>query len=213
MFSHPLQRHRHCKALASITAPSPDTRPMPASHPDRRHHPVARQYGVSMVELLVCICVVATLAGVAVPQFASMIERNRAIAASNAVMAQLYLARTTAVSRRTATVLCPSSNGAHCSNGTDWSKDWLMFLDRDGNGRPDAPTDIIRAEPPPASGLQLFSTAGRTRIRYLPDGRSSGSNLTLSICGSDGSLLSKVIVNNAGRARSQRGGNVDRCTK
>lgn len=166
-----------------------------------------------MVELLVCICVAATLAGVAAPQFASMIERNRAVAASNAVMAQLYLARTTAVSRRTATVLCPSSNGVHCSNGTDWSKDWLMFLDRDGNGRPDAPTDIIRADPQPVPGLQLFSTIGRTRIRYLADGRSSGSNLTLSICSESGAPLSKVVINNAGRARSQRGGNVDRCSK
>lgn len=166
-----------------------------------------------MVELLVCICVAATLAGVAAPQFASMIERNRAVATSNAVMAQLYLARTTAVSQRTATVLCPSSNGVHCSNGTNWSKNWLMFLDGDGNGRPDAATDIIRADPQPVPGLQLFSTAGRTRIRYLADGRSSGSNLTLSICSESGALLSKVVINNAGRARSQRGGNIDRCRK
>lgn len=186
---------------------------MPTSRPDRQHQPVARQYGVSLVELLVCICVVATLAGVAAPQFAPMIERNRAVAAGNAVMAQLYLARTTAVSRRTATVLCPSSNGVHCSSGADWSKSWLMFLDGDGNGRPDAATDIIRADPQPVPGLQLFSTTGRTRIRYLADGRSTGSNLTLTICSESGAPLSKVVVNNAGRARSQRGGNVDSCSK
>ena len=166
-----------------------------------------------MVELLVCICVAATLAGIAATQLAPLLERNRAVAASNAVVAQLYLARTTAVNRRTATVLCPSSTGIYCSSGTDWTMEWLIFLDGDGNGRPDAATDIIRADPPPASGVQLFSTAGRTRIRYLPDGRSSGSNLTLSICSDNGALLSKVVVNNAGRARSQRGSNVARCPK
>ena len=166
-----------------------------------------------MVELLVCICVAATLAGVAVPQIAPLLERNRATAASNAVIAQLYLARTTAINRRTATILCPSSNGVHCSNTADWAMNWLVFLDGDGNGRPDAATDIIRSDPPPASGLQLRSTTGRTRARYLPDGRSSGSNLTLSICSDDGTLLSQVIINNAGRVRSQRGSNAGTCTK
>ncbi len=52
--------------------------------------------------------------------------------------------------------------------------------------------------------LKLTSTAGRKQVRYLPDGRSAGSNLTISICNQKGELLSSVIVNNVGRARSSR---------
>ena len=41
-------------------------------------------------------------------------------------------------------------------------------------------------------------------LRYLPDGSSAGSNLTVSICSPAGVLLAQVIVNNIGRPRSER---------
>ena len=37
------------------------------------------------------------------------------------------------------------------------------------------------------------------------DGRSAGANLTISICSQDGAVLGRVIVNNMGRPRSERG--------
>ena len=81
----------------------------------------------------------------------------------------------------------------------------MLFLDRDGNQRPDADGDILRRDlAPPSQHLRVVGTPGRPRLRYLPDGRSAGTNLTLSICSQDGRLLGSVIVNNAGRPRSER---------
>lgn len=161
--------------------------------------------GFTLIELMVCLALVTLLAVIAVPSLSTPLERHQAIAAEHALIHHLQLARMAAVTRRKPAVLCPSLDGHHCSGRSDWSIGWLVFLDRDGKRTPMNPADIVRSDTHPTSSkLRLVSTRGRSSIRYLPDGRSTGSNLTISICSKDGAMLAQVIVNNAGRARSQR---------
>ncbi len=160
---------------------------------------------MSLVEMLVGAFILATLALIALPSMDGLIERQRTRAATYALLNNLALARLTAVSRRSTAALCPSTDGITCARSTDWTNGWLLFLDRDGNRQPDTPGDIVRQDIPPASHhLRVVSSAGRRQVRYLPDGRSAGSNLTFSLCNAKGQLLAAVIVNNAGRARSER---------
>jgi len=167
--------------------------------------PADKPSGISLIELLAGIGILAIVAAVAAPSMAGLIERQRAISASNALVAHLSAARLTAITHSSHTVLCPSTDGATCNAGTDWSGGLLLFLDRDGNRRPDRPKDIVRADNTSVSRhLRLTSSAGRQQARYLPDGRSAGSNLTISICNMRGELLGSVIVNNTGRIRSTR---------
>lgn len=164
-----------------------------------------RQTGITLVEVIVCACVLSITAAIAAPSMDRLIERQRAIAANHNLITHLAQARMTAITRSAPVILCPSRDGATCNANTDWGDGWLLFLDRDGNRQPDYPADIVGADSTPASRhLRLTSTAGRKQVRYLPDGRSAGSNLTISICNRKGELLSSVVVNNAGRARSTR---------
>ena len=81
----------------------------------------------------------------------------------------------------------------------------MLFSDDDGNRMPDASEEILRVDLEPTSRhLRVTSTVGRQQLRYLPDGRSAGTNLTLSICNQNQELLGQVIVNNMGRPRSER---------
>jgi len=164
-----------------------------------------RNAGFSLIELVTTAAVLAILAGIAVPSFSSFIERQRAFAAASSLMTHMSLARIAAISRNRRAVLCPSGDGTSCEAGTDWSRGWMLFVDDDGNRRPDANDDILRVDLEPTSRhLRVVSTAGRQQLRYLPDGRSAGANLTVSICSKAGALLGQVIVNNMGRPRSQR---------
>ncbi|WP_329607079.1 GspH/FimT family pseudopilin, partial [Xanthomonas perforans] len=43
----------------------------------------------------------------------------------------------------------------------------------------------------------------RSIVRFLPNGRSSGTNITISLC-SNARRLADVVVNNSGRARTVR---------
>lgn len=161
--------------------------------------------GFTLIELVVCLAVLTLLAAIAAPSLSALLERHRAIAAEHALIHHLHLARMTAVTHRKPAVLCPSRDGRHCSGRNDWSIGWLVFVDHDGKRSPREPADIVRGDNRPTSEkLRLVSTRGRSSIRYQPDGRSAGSNLTVSICSKEGALLAQVIVNNAGRARSQR---------
>lgn len=164
-----------------------------------------RPAGFTLIELAATTAILALLAGVALPPMQAFVERQRASSATSSLIVQMQLARLSAIERNRRTVLCPSSDGTTCAAGTDWSQGWLLFVDEDGNRRPDAADEILRVEQAPTSGhLRITSSAGRQQLRYLPDGTSAGANLTLSICSEEGGLLTRVIVNNAGRPRSER---------
>ena len=171
-----------------------------------------RPAGFTLIELLVTTSIVAIIAGIALSPMGALLERHRASAAASALVAHMQLARMAAVNHRRRVVLCPSSDGAGCDAGTDWGPGWLLFVDKDGNRQADATDEILRADPQPTSRhLRIVSSAGRQQLRYLPDGTSGGSNLTLSICSPGGELLARVIVNNVGRPRSERPATAQPC--
>ena len=164
-----------------------------------------RNAGFTLIELATTMSVVAILAGIAAPSFAGFIERQRASAAITSLMTHMSLARIAAISRNRRAVLCPSADGVHCEASTDWSTGWMLFVDEDGNRKPDASEEVLRVDLEPTSRhLRVVSTVGRQQLRYLPDGRSAGANLTISICNKAGDVLGRVIVNNMGRPRSER---------
>lgn len=163
-----------------------------------------RNRGFTLIELMISVSVVGILAGVAAPSFRDLIEHTRTSAAISSLTTHMALARTAAISRNRRAVLCPSADGNQCRADTDWSGGWMLFMDDDGNRKPDANEDVLRVDLAPTSQhLRVVSTTGRQQLRYLPDGRSAGTNLTISICNQTGNLLGSVIVNNMGRARNE----------
>ena len=164
-----------------------------------------RNAGFTLIELVTTMSIVAILSGIAAPSFAGFLERQRASAAISSLMTHMSLARMSAITRNRRAVLCPSVDGRHCEVGTDWSAGWMLFMDDDGNRKPDVSDEIIRVDLEPTSRhLRVVSTTGRPQLRYLPDGRAAGTNLTVSICNQRQELLGQVIVNNMGRPRSER---------
>ena len=164
-----------------------------------------RDAGFTLIELIITMAVLAICAGVALPSLRSFMEQQRTLAAISSLTSHMSLARMAAVTRNQRTVLCPSRNGSSCEAGTDWSTGWMLFLDEDGNRLPDSGDEVLRMDLEPTSRhLRVVSTVGRQQLRYLPDGSSAGSNLTISICNKAGDVLGRVIVNNMGRPRSER---------
>lgn len=160
----------------------------------------ARIRGFTLIEMMIALAVLAIVASLSLPAFSGLHERNRITAAANELVAHINLARQHAVMRGALAVVCPSTDARNCSGANRWGDGWIVFDDTDRNGQPDSAQDVLRIGPG-VPGL-VIDSAGRTAIRYQPDGSAGGSNLTIKLCDPTGHADPRaVIVSNPGRPR------------
>ncbi|MET0889595.1 prepilin-type N-terminal cleavage/methylation domain-containing protein [Stenotrophomonas sp. SAM-B] len=162
----------------------------------------SRHTGLTLLELMATLAVLGLLVAVAAPSFIETVSSLRADALRMQLNSAFSGARMAAVTRRENVSVCPSDDGRRCT--AEWSKGWLTYRDPLRRPQPAAEQDILQYYPGQTALTLLAPTsAGRPRLRFRPDGSSMGINLTVTIC-ARGRRHSRVIVNNAGRARSER---------
>ncbi|MGN7830554.1 GspH/FimT family pseudopilin [Pseudoxanthomonas sp. 22568] len=170
------------------------------------------QRGVTLLELATTMAIACLLLGLGLPSYLQMTQQWRADATRDLLLSHFASARLTAISHRRITAVCPSNGpDSGCRQDGDWSHGWLMFFDPDGDRQPNLPEDLLRHEAVSLpDAFRIRSSSGRPQLRYLANGMSTGSNLTVRICLQE-RLMTEVIVNNAGRARSRRNGGGETC--
>lgn len=164
-----------------------------------------REAGFTLLEAITVVAIVAIAASLGLPAFNDTLRRTRTATALHQLTSSLASARSTALMRRKAVSVCPSQDQLTCRTDLIWEDGWIVFVDAKKTGQPGGKADILRAGGPLSRSLILRTTAGRHRARFQPDGRSTGSTLTLSLCAKDDHRpLGQVVLNNWGRARSVR---------
>lgn len=158
--------------------------------------------GFTLLELIITILMASILLGVAAPSIWSVIESNRAAAASNELITSLNAARGNAVSRRRNVSLCTSGNGATCraaadTNYTNWHAGWLSKLDATG--------EILDVNEGLNSTYQMSSTSNT--IVFDPSGAITALaqvtfNLTIPSCSGD--KQRNIFVSTTGRISVRR---------
>jgi type IV fimbrial biogenesis protein FimT len=89
-----------------------------------------RKNGFTLVELLIAIVVVTLLLAMSVPALQEFFKNNRIAAQTNRLILAVQQARSEAVKRGTATVLCAANSTLDgCSADTDWTTGWIIFND------------------------------------------------------------------------------------
>ncbi|NYZ62725.1 GspH/FimT family pseudopilin [Luteimonas deserti] len=160
--------------------------------------------GFTLIELLTTLAVLAVLFAVGLPGLADALARHRVQTTMHLVSADLAMARSSAIMRRSAVVVCPGTGANGCHGDADWGQGWIVFADPDGNRRPDTLDQLLRVSSAPGTGSGAMRIgATRNFVRYQRDGRSAGTNLTIRVCSGD-TLAGQVIVNNLGRVRTAR---------
>ena len=159
--------------------------------------------GITLIELVMTLAIVAILAAAAAPAFGSLVQSSEARAAKSGLTVALNTARMGAVGKSADVVACPSRDGEYCDHSTEWQRGWLVFVDADASGARSEDEAIVTLSEAQPEGIAIVSSAGRQRVVYRPDGSSAGSNLTLTVCDRRGAeAATALVVNNAGRVRS-----------
>ncbi len=161
-----------------------------------------RNSGFTLIELVIAMLVVSLLAAIALPGLAGALEGARASDAKSGLISSTSRAISRAAATERHTVLCPSSNGADCDDTADWSRGWIVFVDRDGSRERDAEETLVYRQPQLGGKVRLHSTAGRTRIVFQPSASNAGSNVTFTLCDGRGPARAEsIVLNNQGRLR------------
>ena len=167
-----------------------------------RNHVHSHQHGLTLIELMVAVAVVAILTSVGVPGFQSLMANQKQTTAVNAYIASFQQARLRAVSQASQVIVCPSNNGLTCTGGLSWEHGWLIYDDDNRNRQHDAGEPVVAVLPALPASLTASTSIGRTQLVYRADGSSGGSNLRLTLCDHRGAEHARsIVVNNHGRPR------------
>jgi type IV fimbrial biogenesis protein FimT len=154
--------------------------------------------GLTLVELLVALAILAIVTTTAVPGFLEFARRNQLASQSNQLVSALHLARSEAVRRSTTVGLCASSDGQACTgpDAEDWSVGWIVFVD---TGSPGAPGvgEVLRIWPAQGVAARI---AGPDHVQYQAVGDAvAPATFELHYSGCEGPYRRIVSVLPAGR--------------
>ena len=176
-------------------------------------HPHYQLAGYSLYELLIALVIAATVLGLGVPSFASLVADKRLGVESAALFHAVHLARQESIIRRRVVTICPSRDFLHCDPAGDWSKGWIVFANIGAvglNTRTDAESLIQHHQVGEAALIQANRRSFSFRSTHL-----RATNGTFIVCDRHARTDSRaVIVSYTGRpriAREDRRGNAYKC--
>jgi len=175
--------------------------------------------GVTLIELMVVLVVLAILISLAAPALHSLLARWAADTASASLVDDFRYARSEAIKRNDFVTICRSTDGVSCAGLIgSWHTGWLVFVDRDSDGVVDAaasspvptlPDDVLRVQQalPWVESAEPLSGNAHKQFKFRPTGLAPGyqSNmvLTVSTSVSGGTVL--LCVTSTGRIQQRPG--------
>ncbi len=157
--------------------------------------------GVSLLELLTAIALIAIVVGLGAPSFREISLNARRAEQVNALLRALHAGRSAAILRAEPVVLCKSRDGAQCmSDASAWSEGWIAFANRDRDSPPrvDAGESLLMIHP---RAERISVRANRDAVTYWPFAL-AGTTVSFVFCDERGASAARaIIVSQTGRPR------------
>ncbi|HET7865083.1 MAG TPA: GspH/FimT family pseudopilin [Burkholderiaceae bacterium] len=141
-----------------------------------RRHSLRRDSGVTLIELMTTLAVLAILTSLAAPSLREFLIRNRSAAISNEFVATILRARNEAVNRNMCVTVCRSTladSPPQCNAGSNWQTGWIAFANAACDATastPQADDVIVKAGPLDPSFSLVSSATNADRIQFSPSG-------------------------------------------
>lgn len=152
------------------------------------------EQGFTLIELCVAMAVLIIAGFIAIPQLARLQSQWTLQGVTQTSLTTLNAARIHAMKSNTVIAVCASADNQTCGTFDASSRFWLIVDERD---------DSVLRSFRVADGYALQGAATRPRVRFQPNGWSSGANMTIKVCDPENAWRKDIIISNAGRIRSQ----------
>ncbi|WP_448549104.1 GspH/FimT family pseudopilin [Thalassotalea fusca] len=159
--------------------------------------------GITLIELLICLSILAILIAIALPNYGSFLAKQRANNEIRQLQRLLLLARNQAIHNEQYITVCPLDNTLACTS--EWQNELSVFFDTNKNKQLDETQGeyVIRQKDAIPSIDSLKYAKGRTALVYAPTGRLAiwGGNGTFKYCPNQYKSMAKgLIVSVTGKA-------------
>ncbi len=132
--------------------------------------------GVSLMECLIALLMMAILSVLAVPTFRDLLVRRTVLVTAEALVDDLRFARTEALKRGGQVSVCSSANGLSCSQSAIWVDGWIVFVDGGNTAMVDGSDEILRLQTR-QSGMDSIASDkpanDKTSFSFRPTGMAS----------------------------------------
>lgn len=162
--------------------------------------------GLSLIEILVSVTILALLASSAMPDFSVWRERKEVDGLMRELIGAIDMARAHAVAESVMVTFCRSNDGLSCQG--KWSEGSILFTDfnadraMNGNDRL-----LFRLEPmKPAGTLEFKSFQNRQFLQMTSRGFANYQNGNFTFCpaSKDSRMARQLIISLTGRTRFAR---------
>ena len=160
--------------------------------------------GVTLIEMLTVVSVVAVLSFLAVPSLAGLRSDASRTAVVNQFFHALFVARSESIKRGKVVSLCKSMDGSTCVHrGVDWTVGWIVFVNADRDELPVRdPNEILIAVYDGWRTGRITSNRLAYSFRPYTQGVVNG---TITFCDFRGADHARaIIVSHTGRPRVAR---------
>lgn len=165
-----------------------------------------RQAGVTLVELLTVIVIVAVLMSIGVPSYRYVTTANRVATESDALLSDLQYARSEAIREGQQVTVCVSSDGAHCDtagNPPTWQEGWIIFSNPNSKTGVDTNDPLLRVDKGFSSNGDTFQSSNTTSaINFSGEGFANigAASMAIRLHDATGSSLYTrcVVITQAG---------------
>lgn len=168
-------------------------------------------HGFTLIELLVTVSLGLILITVAIPSFSSFMKNGKVTTITNELVTDVNYARSEAVTRGKAIILCRSANPTAASpqcggSNNTWTSGWLVFQSNDSNQVFNDGVDALLKIHPGIDGAVDIKTnsTSNTSLVYKPDGMTDmgGNTAIYAICDDRGEGHgNQLLISPTGRPR------------
>ena len=151
--------------------------------------------GVSMIELMMGVAILAIVLKIAAPSFMDFVSKSRLTSSVSTLVADLNYARGEAIMRNAPVIVCAKvSNSSNCATTPTWQSGWVVCIDANSDNVCDTASATV---PNPIRVRNAVSsttaiTAGAAVTRFSTVGAATG-NGAFTITGGPASSPSRTI--------------------